>query len=563
MLTELIVEDLGVIDRAEITFTPGSNVLTGETGAGKTLVVAAVGLLLGDRAEKVLVRQGSRRASVQGRFVVPKTHGVVTALVARGLLDSEDEEDAVEVILARTVPVGSSATARINGRLVPASVLAEIGPRLVEIAGQHEHGRISRSSSQRRILDEFGGPEIVALATRVAADWRKAMDAQRRLDELTTTERARERELDMVRFEISEIEGAGLDSEEDERLTTEARRLEQAESIELSLNGALDALKGEDGVIDRLARASNGVDPVASIDPEVEQLRARMDQLQVEADDVAAELSRRLITADPAALEKVRDRLGVLARLKRKYGDTIEEVLAYLGRARDRRDELESAGQNTERLAREVDEARSRARTAAEELSARRAKNAELLQAEVTDLLHDLALPDASFEIALTKCDLYEGGAETVEFRVAANPGETPRPLAKVASGGELSRIALALHLLTSSSAAPTMIFEEVDAGVGGAAAQSVGRALAQLGGSGRQVIIVTHLPQVAAFCDAHFRIEKGALSDRARASIQRVRDEERIAELSRMLAGLPASERAQQHAQELLDLAAGSGTGR
>ena len=561
MLTELIVDGLGVIDRAEVTFGQGSSAITGETGAGKTLVVAAVGLLLGDRAEKVLVRQGAKQARVQGRFLLPRDNAAVALLAARDLVDLDDNDSEIEVVLTRVVPTGGSATARINGQLATAAVLAEVGPHLVEIAGQHEHGRISDFVWQRRTLDEFAGPESTELAERVASQWREAARAKRRLNELIATQRTRERELDIVRFEISEIEKAEVEPGEEERLGVDARRLEQAEAIERSLSAALDSLKGDDGVIDRLARAGGEVASIAADDPVVSELRDRIEQAQIEVDDIAGELSHRLIAPDPSTLETIRDRLGVLARLKRKYGDTTTEVLRYLEQARARRAELESAGEDTANLAVEAERLEELARKDAEELRQLRTKNASVLQTEVSSLLADLALGGATFEVRLTDRDLYEGGLESVEFLVAANPGESPRPVGKVASGGELSRIALALHLLTSSTAAPTMIFDEVDAGVGGAAAQSVGRALAQLGrGSHRQVIVVTHLPQVAAFSDAHYVVHKGSSADRASASIEKVEDGERIEELSRMLAGLPASERAQEHAQELLDLAAQTG---
>ena len=558
MLTDLMVEGLGVIDHAEVNFAQGSSAITGETGAWKTLVVAAVGLLLGDRAEKVLVRQGAQQARVQGRFLLPRDHAAIKVLIARELIELPDG-DEVELILARTVRPTRAATARVNDQLVTAAVLSEIAPDLVEIAGQQEHGRISDPVWQRRTLDEFGGSESAELAERVSDHWREASRAKRRLVELTSSQRARERELDLVRFEVSEIEEARIEPDEEERLTTDARRLEQAETIERSVGSALDSLKGDDGVLDRLSAAGDEVASIAN-DDALAELRERIDQVQLEVGDVASELSRLLIAPDPSALEAIRDRLGVFARLKRKYGESTAEVLRYLDDAKTRRAELESAGEDTARWAAAAESAEEAARKGAEELSQQRAKSAAVFQAEVTNLLGDLALVGATFEVRLIDRDLYEGGLESVEFLVAANPGETPRPVAKVASGGELSRIALALHLLTSGSTVPTTIFDEVDAGVGGEAAQAVGRALAHLGrGSTRQVIIVTHLPQVAAFSDAQYRVIKEAEDERASASVERVEGDRRIAELSRMLAGLPDSERAHEHAQELLDFAAKS----
>ena len=556
MLENLVVENLGVIEHAEVSFERGSSAVTGETGAGKTLVVAAVGLLLGDRAEKVLVREGASQARVQGRFVLEGGHPALRELASRGLVEVEDAP--TEVVITRTVPVSGSATARINGQLVTAAVLSDVGLSLVEIAGQHEHGRVSDQGWQRSTLDAYAGPDALLAAVAVADHWRQTLHARRLLDELVSNRRARERELDVVRYEIREIEAAALDPDEEDRLVVEAGRLEQAESIGTGLSTAVELLAGEGGAQDQVARASAEVESLTRVDPGVVELSTRLEQAQVEIADVAAELSGRVLAPDPAALETARDRLGLIARLKRKYGDSVSDVLRYLEQARARRDELESADEDTERWAAETEHHSRAAMQEARKLHDARAAAATKLQKEVEGVLDRLALGGARFEINLAERELYEGGLETIEFLVAANPGESPRPISKVASGGELSRIALALHLLTAAAGATTMVFDEVDAGVGGQAAQTVGRALADLAGDGRQVLVVTHLPQVAAFADAHYRVVKSFESSRSSADLERVRGDERVAELSRMLAGLPSSERAHEHAQELLDLAAG-----
>jgi DNA repair protein RecN (Recombination protein N) len=552
MLEDLVVEDLGVIERAEVRFGPGSSAVTGETGAGKTLVVAAVGLLLGDRAEKVLVRQGASKARVQGRFVLPPGHPALGVLEARGLV----EDDSNEVVVTRTVPVTGAATTRINGQLATASILTEIAPSLVEIAGQHEHGRVSDPVWQRATLDAYAGAEALAEANSIASNFKSALHARRVLEVLTTNRRARERELDVLRYEIQEIERAAPDPEEAVRLAVEATRLEQAESIGTALSTAIDSLAGDGGAQEDVARATAELARLTDVDPEIAALAARLDQAQVEVEDIASELSRRMVAPDPVALESVRDRLGAMSRLKRKYGDSIDEVLRYLDEARRRRDELQSADEDVERWGEEARNHEAAALEAAGRLRALRTEAAANLARRVEKVLDDLALGGARFEIRLRERDLYEGGTEAVEFLVAANPGESPRPISKVASGGELSRIALALHLLTSSAGAATMVFDEVDAGVGGQAAQAVGRALADLARDGRQIFVVTHLPQVAAFADAHYRVVKTFEGERSSAHLEPVGGDERVAELSRMLAGLPASERAHEHAQELLDLA-------
>ena len=556
MLVDLVVENLGVIEHAEVTFPPGSSAVTGETGAGKTLVVAAVGLLLGDRAEKILVRQGADRARVQGRFVLTPDHPAVALLRERDLL--EEDGDHVELVLGRIVPREGSATARVNGRLATAATLNDLGPLLVEIAGQHEHGRVADLAWQRATLDAFAGAE--ALATEVSEHHRAARRARRRHEELLSTERARQRELDVVGFEIDEIEKAGLVADEELRLIEDVRRLEHAEAIGQGLSAAVEALSGEGAAQERIASAAGEVARLTSADPDLAALAERLEHAQVEVSDVASELARRITAPDPAALDATRDRLGQLARLKRKYGDSVPEVLRYLESARAKRDELTSADEEVDRWAAEAAKHEADARAASNRLSAARAEAAPRLQSAVESLLEGLALGGARFEVDLEPRELYEGGLESVAFAVAANPGEAPRPIAKVASGGELSRISLALHLVAGTAGATTMIFDEVDAGVGGSAAQSVGRSLAELARtSDRQVLVVTHLPQVAAFADAHFRVVKLAVGERAHAQLERIAGEERVAELSRMLAGLPASERAQEHALELLDLAAGA----
>ena len=556
MLVDLVVENLGVIEHAEVTFPPGSSAVTGETGAGKTLVVAAVGLLLGDRAEKILVRQGADRARVQGRFVVAQDHPAVALLRDRDLLATGPDADHVEVVLSRTVPRDGSATARVNGQLATATALNELGPLLVEIAGQHEHGRVADLAWQRATLDAFAGAEAVAI--EVAEHHRAARRARKRHEELTSTERARQRELDIVRFEIEEIEKAALEEGEEDRLLDDARRLEHAEAIGRGISGAVEALSGDGGAEEQIAAAAREVARLTSADPELADIAQRLEQTQVEVSDAASDLARRVTTPDPAALDATRDRLGQLIRLKRKYGDSVAEVLRYLEAARARRDELTSADEDVERWASEAATHEAAADEAATRLSSLRRNAAARLAGRVETALEGLALGGARFQVDLEPRELYEGGLESVTFAVAANPGETPRPISKVASGGELSRIALALHLVAGTAGATTMIFDEVDAGVGGLAAQSVGRSLAELARtSGQQVVVVTHLPQVAAFADAHFRVIKSAADERAHAHLERVAGEERVAELSRMLAGLPASERAQEHAQELLDLAA------
>jgi DNA repair protein RecN (Recombination protein N) len=562
MLNELVVQELGVIAKAELSLDRGCSALTGETGAGKTLLVAALSLLLGARGDRSLVRTGAAEARVEGRFSIPAGHPAEDLLRAHGVLEEEpgdpETDRETEIVVSRTVPSETrSAKARINGRLVTVALLAEVGSLLVEIAGQHEHQRLGSKAFQRSLLDQYAGPEIGALAQRVSEAVARASSAERKAAELRATERERSRELDVLRYEINEIESAAINPGETAMLAAEGARLEHAETIAESLHSAVRELRGERGAEELVAEAAAGLRTAAELDPSLRESVERLTTAGYEIADIADDLTRRATPPDPDSLAAVQARLAILARLGRKYGDDEAEVLAYLERARARADELAGMATDLEDTEKAALNLRTTAEDLAGKLGAARRAAAPRLAGAIQDLLGDLALGGAAFEVLVEDRPLYEGGAESVEFRVATGDGETPRPVGKVASGGELSRIALALHLLGARDSATTMVFDEVDAGVGGRAAQSVGRALADLArGTGGQVLVVTHLPQVAAFADRHYRVDKVDRGGRSTATVAEVSGDERVAELSRMLAGLPKSERAREHAQELLELA-------
>jgi DNA repair protein RecN (Recombination protein N) len=555
MLTELSVQALGVIDRAEISLAGGCSALTGETGAGKTLLVAALGLLLGGRADRTLVREEASEALVEGRFVLPSDHPALSVLVERGIAEVHEAE--VELVVGRTIASDGRGKTRINGRLVPVSLLVEIGAGLVEIAGQHEHHRLGSASYQRALLDAYCGASTVELASDVRQTVRAAATARRELEELKAGERARERELDVLRYEADEISSAGLVRGESGRLLDEARRLEGAETIGRALDTALDALDGEEGAGGKIATAAAALRDAAGADVTLSSLAERVAAAGIELSDVAAEIATRAVAPDAEQLEEVRHRIDVIARLRRKYGETEADVLDYLDRTQRRINELDALDQGLERREEQVALLENQAEEKALELRDRRREAAPRLEKQLVAALEDLSLPGARVEVTLEAVELYEGGLDEIRFLVALNRGEGMRPLAKVASGGELSRLSLALGLLTSPGSAATLVFDEVDAGVGGATAHSIGRALSGLARrSGKQVLVVTHLPQVAAFADNQYRISKSVEGERTASIVEHVTGERRVDELSRMLAGLPESERAREHAQELLELA-------
>lgn len=557
MLTELVVEGLGVIDRAELHLTNGSSALTGETGAGKTLLVAALGLLLGARADKTLVREGSPEARVDARFELGAEHPVFALLLEQDLV----ERETTELVLTRTVGSDGRSKARVNGRPVTLNLLQGVGRSLVEIAGQNEHHHFGAPSAQRELLDGFAGEEARQLSTRVAGLVKDVERLRAELEAVRASERDRARELDALTAEIKEIDEAAPRPDETTELTELAARLEHADAISSATRSAIDKLKGEGGVGELLAATLSDLSSILENDPSAALASDRLQQVSVEVADIAEELSRDQIQADPAALATARDRLATLSRLLRKYGKSEEEVLAFLERARSRVAELEGSGFEEERLTVAISDAEKEALDLAEDLSARRKEAAPALELRIESALGELSLGDARFKVDLEPCALSPGGLESVGFLIAANMGESPKPISKVASGGELSRIALALRSVTSSGDASTLVFDEVDAGVGGEAARSVGAYLAAVGErASTQVLVVTHLPQVAAFADHQYRVSKVASGDRTASLVEEVEGERRVEELSRMLAGLPESERAREHAQELLEIAGRQG---
>jgi DNA repair protein RecN (Recombination protein N) len=531
MLRELHVSDLGIVDDVTLLVNPGATAITGETGAGKTLLVEAIELLLGRRADTTLVRHGADEARVEGRF---------------------ETEDGREVVLARVLPNDGRTRAYIDGRLASVAELAEVGSTLVDLHGQNAHQSLLAPAVQRRALDRFIGEAAFAAlaALRQARD--DVRQAETELVTLGGDERARARELDLLRFQIDEIDTAGL-SDPGEEVTLEAEETLLADAVahREALIDAYGALEGPG--LDAVGRAVAAISDRAPF----AELAARLRSVQAELADLERELrlASEQVNEDPAQLEQVRARRQRLRELCRKYGETVTDVLAYADETRQRLQELEGFEARAAELERARSDAEQRAREAASALSQARQRAAEPLAAAVTAHLRELAMPAAYLEVALSPGPLTDDGADDVTFLLAPNPGESPKPLAKAASGGELSRAMLALRLVLSE-APPTLVFDEVDAGIGGEAGIAVGRLLADLG-TRHQVLCVTHLAQVAAFADAQVVVEKREESGRTVASATPVVADERVNELSRMLAGVGESTHARGHAAELLEHAA------
>ena len=527
MLSELHVENLGIISELLVPTRAGMTAITGETGAGKTLIVDALELVCGGRADPQMVREGAAEARVEARFV---------------------DDDGEEVVLARVVPAVGRSRGYINGRLATATELSECGRTLVDLHGQHAHQSLLSGAEQRALLDRAAGDSAVATrdAVREARASVRALAAE--LDAMGGDERSRAREVDLLRYQLAEIDAAAITgTDEDDRLTAEEGLLADAEAHRHALDEAHAQLEGPaEDALGAAVAALAGREPFAHV---AQRLRALQSEVAEAAHDLRVTAER--LTADPERLAEVQQRRATLHELMRKYGPTLDEVLEFASETRARLEELETHEERALAIAAQQRDAQRRAATAAAELSAIRREFAAPLADAVTKHLHDLAMPAAVFEVSVEPTDEGDDGSDEVTFLLAPNRGEPLRPLAKAASGGELSRAMLALRVVLSE-APPTLVFDEVDAGIGGEAGVAVGRALATLGGK-HQVLCVTHLAQVAAFADAHVSVTKAEQRGRTIARAELVLDDARVAEVSRMLAGVGDSSHAHEHARELL----------
>ena len=553
VLTELRVENLLLIERAELRLGPGLNVLTGETGAGKTMLAHALDLLLGGKARPGIVRPGAPEAYVEGVFELPAD--------LRDELGERLPEGADEVVLARRVSASGRTRALLCGRTATVDDLREVAGALISFYGQHESRKLVVASAQLELLDAFCGPEHLAARRATAAAHARVREVERSLDGLRELAGARERELDLLEFELSEIDSADPSEAEEAELTAERGRLRHLEALRAASLGAAEALAGEAegggfggaGVGAALGGAGRELEAVAGVDPALDPLAERFAALVLEADDLAGELRRygEGLDGEPGRLDAVEERLAAIDRLKRKHGGSVAAVLAHAERCRARRDELAGAEVALERATAELEAARADLAERAAALRATRVEAGPRLAAGVRERLAELAMEGASFAIDLGEREPGPTGADTVDFLIAPNPGVPPAPLRDIASGGELSRVMLALLGTANAEGDATLVFDEIDAGIGGQTARAVGEQLRALG-DGRQVVCITHLPQIASLAERHFSIAKDTSVEPARTTVEELAEREVVGELVRMLGADDTDLAARRHAQEL-----------
>ncbi|NJP47503.1 DNA repair protein RecN [Actinacidiphila epipremni] len=578
VLEEMRIRSLGVIEDAVVELSPGFTAVTGETGAGKTMVVTSLGLLLGGRADPALVRIGAASAVVEGRITMaPGDRAAVRAQEAGAELDDG------ALLISRTVSAEGRSRAHVGGRTVPVGLLGELADDLVAVHGQTDQQGLLRPARQREALDRYAGAALGAALEKYGAAYRRLRDVAAELAELTTRAKERAQEADLLRFGVEEISAAEPQPGEDAELAAEAERLGHAEALASAATLAHAALAGnpedpesvEAGSL--VAGAQRALDSVAAHDPALAGLAGRLGEVGILLADVAGELAGYAdnLDADPLRLAAVEERRAVLGHLVRKYGTDIDDVLAWAGQSAARLAELDGDDDRIGELTAERDSLRAELSGLAQHLTDLRTEAAERFATAVTAELAELAMPHARVSVAIRQSEVADAesgvevggravaygpsGADEVELLLAPHPGSPARPIAKGASGGELSRVMLAVEVVfAGSDPVPTYLFDEVDAGVGGKAAVEVGRRLARLARSA-QVIVVTHLPQVAAFADCQLLVEKTHDGSVTRSGVTALTGEARIRELSRMLAGQSDSESARAHAEELLSTAKSS----
>ncbi|MGW6061460.1 DNA repair protein RecN [Streptomyces sp. NPDC055189] len=573
------IRSLGVIDDAVVELSPGFTAVTGETGAGKTMVVTSLGLLLGGRADPALVRIGAKAAVVEGRITVPA--GASAAVRAE---EAGAELDDGALLISRTVSAEGRSRAHLGGRSVPVGLLAELADDLVAVHGQTDQQGLLKPARQRGALDRYAGDAVTVPLAKYTAAYRRLRAVTTEVDEITTRGRERAQEADLLRFGLEEVAAVEPREGEDTELAAEAERLGHAEALASAATAAHAALAGipedPEGVdaTTLVAGAHRALEAVRSHDPALAGLAERIGEIGILLGDVAGELAGYAddLDADPLRLAAVEERRAALTQLTRKYGADIDSVLAWAQEGAARLTELEGDDDRLEELTAERDALRSELAGLAQALTDARQEAASRFAAAVTEELASLAMPHARVTIDITATEVPEGadgvpvdgrlvaygpaGVDEVELLLAPHPGAPPRPIAKGASGGELSRVMLAVEVVfAGTDPVPTYLFDEVDAGVGGKAAVEIGRRLARLA-KAAQVVVVTHLPQVAAFADRQLLVEKTNDGSVTRSGVLVLEGEDRVRELSRMLAGQEDSETARAHAEELLATARGDG---
>ena len=549
MLSSLQIENVAVIQKAEVHFEPGLNVLTGETGAGKSILIDSINAILGNRTSKDLVRTGAAKAVIRAAF-----EQVPSAVLDK--LEQSGYERSDALLLSREITAEGKSSCRINGMPATAAVLRELCGGLININGQHDSVGLLNPAHHLGILDDYAQNRTVFQAYYTL--YRELVRVKRELDALITDEAEKQRKIDLLQYQVQEIEDAGLTAGEEQTLENRRKVLANASAIRDRLAQSYALLSGSDdaaGAVDLLGEASNAVDTAAQLDPALAAAAGQLLDLYYNAKDVAADLIGRLDAYDTndAELDEVEQRLDLLYRLKRKYGSTVEDVIAFGQQAREELDTIQHSQQRYDALQAEKMRLYAQAREKAEALTQTRLKAFEELNARISGTLDFLNMPGVRMTLRHTRGPLASHGQDSVEFYISTNPGEAPKPLAKIASGGELSRITLAIkNAMADKDAVPTVIYDEIDSGVSGKAAGRIGEVLRQ-SAQGHQILCITHTAQIAALADCHLLIQKNVSNERTYTEIHPLDENGRVEALARLISGDHVTELSRANAREML----------
>ena len=549
MLSSLQIENVAVIQKAEVHFEPGLNVLTGETGAGKSILIDSINAILGNRTSKDLVRTGAAKAVIRAAF-----EQVPPAVLDK--LEQSGYERSEALLLSREITAEGKSSCRINGMPATAAVLRELCGGLININGQHDSVGLLNPAHHLDILDDYAQNRTVFQEYYTL--YRELVRVKRELDALITDEAEKQRKIDLLQYQVQEIEDAGLTAGEEQTLENRRKVLSNASAIRDRLAQSYALLSGSDdaaGAVDLLGEASNAVDAAAQLDPALTAAAGQLLDLYYNAKDVAADLIGRLDTYDTndAELDEVEQRLDFLYRLKRKYGSTVEDVIAFGQKAREELDNIQNFQQRHDALQAEKLRLYAKAREKAEALTQTRLKAFEELNTRISGTLDFLNMPGVRMTLRHTRGPLASHGQDSIEFYISTNPGEAPKPLVKIASGGELSRITLAIkNAMADKDAVPTVIYDEIDSGVSGKAAGRIGEVLRQ-SAQGHQILCITHTAQIAALADCHLLIQKNVSNERTYTEIHPLDENGRVEALARLISGDHVTELSRANAREML----------
>lgn len=553
MLQELSIKDFAIIDEIQISFQPKMTVLTGETGAGKSIIIDALGLLAGGRGSTEFIRKGEKKAVIQGLFTLPREANTYNILEEYGI-DSEDGQ----IILQRDLYRGGRNICRINGMMVNLATLRKVGETLIDIHGQNEHQELMKPENHIDLLDEYD-KKTSELRNQYQVVYQKYRKLKLSMEKKEADEKAWAQRLDMLNFQVKEIGEADLKINEEDELVEEKNKLDNFQAIHDALELSYQILSGEKiDVVGNLGNAMNELSDISDLSENLQEINTKISDAFYSLEDVARDISDELDSMEwnGERLNEIEERLELIHQLKRKYGDTIEDILHYHIRIVKELREMENAEQNSEKQERQLSEALEKVKELAIKLSKQRKKSAKKLEKMIHEQLSALYMDKAVFEVKfLNNSKLYSKGIDKVEFYIQTNPGEEMGPLAKIASGGELSRIMLALKTIFSQKMGVTsIIFDEVDTGVSGRVAQAIAEKISQISNNS-QVLCITHLPQVAAIADNHYYISKSVNDGRTETSLEELDEKQKIREIARMLSGSEITELTLKHAEELIKM--------